>query len=102
MVIKHNLKDAECSNIKESKFSRICAYKCFVFVRLSNPGFVPSNTGSSPVSLLSARSNQYSFERLPSDAGIEPVNLFEFIDLQAWNTMDSHFFFMYRANGPGL
>jgi hypothetical protein len=50
------------------------------------------------VSLLSARSNQYSFERLPSDAGIEPVNLFEFIDLQAWNTMDSHFLFMYRAN----
>jgi len=58
-------------------------WKCFVFVRLSNPGFVPSNMGSSPVSLLSARSNQYNFERLPSDAGMEPENLLEFSDLQA-------------------
>jgi len=32
------------------------------------------------VSLLSARSNQYSFERLPSVAGMEPENLLEFSD----------------------
>jgi hypothetical protein len=52
---------------------------------------VPSNTGSPPESLLSARSNQYSLESLPSDAGMEPLNLFEFIDLQAWNTMTNLF-----------
>lgn len=72
--------------------TRTGTYKCFVFVRLSSPGFVPSNTGSPPESLLSARSNQYRFESLPSDAGMEPLNLFEFKDLQRWNTMTKSFF----------
>jgi hypothetical protein len=84
--------DSKYPNIKEfNSGDRNCTYKCFVFVRLSSPGFVPSNTGSPPESLLSARSNQYSLESLPSDAGMEPLNLFEFIDLQAWNTMTNLF-----------
>jgi hypothetical protein len=81
MMIKSQLEKSP--GISEYNLGNICTYKCFVFVKLSNPGFVPSNMGSVPVSLLSARSNQYSFERLPSDAGMEPENLLEFSDLQA-------------------
>ena len=35
----------------------------------STQRFVPSNMGSPSVSLLSARSSQYSFDRLPRDGG---------------------------------
>ena len=94
--------DSKYPNIKEfNSGDRNCTYKCFVFVRLSSPGFVPSNTGSPPESLLSARSNQYSFESLPSDVGMEPLNLFEFIDLQAWNTMTNLSFFPHHSGSEG-
>lgn len=35
-----------------------CTYKCFVWVSISRPGELPSETGIDPVSLLSARSSQ--------------------------------------------
>lgn len=91
--------DAKSSDIKKYHFGE-CTYKCFVLVRLSNPGFVPSKMGSPPVSLLSARSSQYSFERLPSDGGMPPVNLLEFNDLQEvqW-TILSHWNYMQRYRG---
>lgn len=57
-------------------------YKCWVLVKLSSPRLVPSDIGSDPESLLSAKSNQYKFERLPNVGGMLPVNLLEFKDLQ--------------------
>jgi hypothetical protein len=83
----------EMKNLQISKEGHLweCTYKCFVFVRLSSPRFIPSYTGSPPVSLLSARSNQYSFERPPSDGGMRPVNRLEFKDLQAECNDQSYF-----------
>lgn len=72
----HNCEE-EIFRLQESLFEE-CSYKCNAFVRLSNPGFVPSDMGSSPVSILSAKSSQYSLDRLPSDAGMGPLNLLEF------------------------
>jgi hypothetical protein len=53
-------------------------YKCFVLISRSSPGDAPDEMGIVPVSWLSARSNQKSFESKPIEAGIFPVNLFEF------------------------
>lgn len=56
-------------------------YKCFAWVSMSRPGVLSLETGISPVSLLSAKSSQYSFAKLPMEAGIWPINLFELSDL---------------------
>jgi len=57
-------------------------YKCCVLVRRSSPGVVAVEIGIDPVSWLSARSNQLRFVSKPSEAGILPVNLFEFSALK--------------------
>jgi len=51
-------------------------------VRRSSPGVVAVEIGIDPVSWLSARSNQLRFVSKPSEAGILPVNLFEFSALK--------------------
>jgi len=57
-------------------------WKCCVLVRRSSPGVVAVEIGIDPVSWLSARSNQLRFVSKPSEAGILPVNLFEFSALK--------------------
>lgn len=63
-------------------------YKCFVPTSISRPGVVPLETGIVPESLLSAKSSQESFDRLPIDAGIGPLKPLEFKDLRiTWYAM---------------
>lgn len=55
--------------------------------------FVPSNMGSPSVSLLSARSSQYSFDRLPRDGGggtAELVGVQGSAGRVQWNFLLSH------------
>lgn len=48
---------------------------------MSRPGVLPWETGRGPLSLLSAKSSQRSFDKLPTEAGIGPIKLFKFKDL---------------------
>ena len=48
---------------------------------MSRPGVLPREIGRGPLSLLSAKSNQRSFDKLPTEAGIGPIKLFKFKDL---------------------
>lgn len=57
-------------------------YKCLVLVKLSKPGCEPLETGISPVSLLSLKSNHESLDKLPIECGIGPLKLLEVRDLQ--------------------
>ena len=59
----------------------------------STQRFVPSNMGSPSVSLLSARSSQYSFDRLPRDGGggtAEVVGVQGSAGRVQWNFLLSH------------
>lgn len=58
------------------------AYKCEVFTSWSNPSPSLAEVGRVPFSWLSARSNQLSLDSLPREAGIRPMNWFEFKDLK--------------------
>ena len=54
---------------------------------MSSPGEeVPLETGMVPSIWLSAISNQFSLDNRPMEAGIVPLNLFEFRDLYGENT----------------
>lgn len=51
---------------------------------MSRPGVFPSEIGIGPSMLLSARSSQYSLDRLPMAGGIRPVKRLEFRDLHLY------------------
>lgn len=63
---------------------KLWTYKCFVLTSISKPGVVPFplETGIVPDRLLSDRSSQKRFDRLPIEGGILPMKLLELRYLQ--------------------
>jgi hypothetical protein len=54
------------------------AYKCSALRSWSNPVPLSLEFGRRPVKLLLARSSHVTFESLPNEGGMLPVNWFEF------------------------